>query len=93
MRRPPYPYLSVSFNIDGYDATVQALVDTGFDGYFAVPEALTASLPLPVRFQRVHIASGQVVRAPVYLGTLELLEAPGTFSALIIALGDECLHP
>ncbi|MDP2937521.1 MAG: hypothetical protein Q8O86_13635 [Dehalococcoidia bacterium] len=41
--------------------------------------------------RRVRTASGQVVRVPVYLGSIELVDQPGPIDALIIALGDEYL--
>jgi predicted aspartyl protease len=91
MRAVPYPVLAIRFVAQGVAEEVAALVDTGFDGHLAIPEALAASLPRPIYLRRVRTASGQVVRVPVYLGTVELVDQPGPINALIIALGDEYL--
>ena len=91
MTDAPYPYLAVRFQIQDYRAEESALVDTGFDGQLAIPEPLADTLPPPLYLRRIRTASGQVVRVPAYLGTLELANQPGPFHALVIALGDEYL--
>lgn len=70
----PYPSLRTRFRIQGVEGEEFALVDTGFDGHFAVPEALIQTLPPPLYVRRVRVASGQIVRVPVYLGTVELID-------------------
>jgi hypothetical protein len=52
---------------------------------------VAATWPRPARVQRVRTASGEVVRVPVHLGTLELADQPRPLEALIIAIGDEYL--
>ncbi len=91
MTRPPYPSLRIRFLAQGVGGAATALLDTGFDGHLAIPEALIAALPPPIYLRRVRTASGQVVRVPVYLGTVELLDLPGAINALVIALGEEYL--
>lgn len=86
-----YPSLRVRFLAQGVEGNEWALVDTGFDGHLALPEALIDRLPEPMYLRRVRTASGQVVRVPVYLGSIELVDQPGPIDALIIALGDEYL--
>lgn len=86
-----YPSLRVRFLAQGLEGHEWALVDTGFDGHLALPEALLDRLPEPMYVRRVRTASGQVVRVPVYLGSIELVDQPGAIDALIIALGDEYL--
>jgi predicted aspartyl protease len=90
MMQAPYPSLRIRYVAQGIAGNAVALLDTGFDGYLAVPEGLIGALPRPAR-RRVQTASGQVVRVPVYLGTVELVDQPGPIDALIIALGDEYL--
>lgn len=87
----PYPSLEVRFVAQGVQGPASALVDTGFDGHLVDPEAAVAALPPPRYLRRVRTASGEVVRVPVYLGTVELVDQPGAHSAVIIALGDEHL--
>lgn len=88
---PPYPSLRIRFLAQGVQGEEFALVDTGFDGHLALPGALIERLPQPLYLRRVRTASGQVVRVPVYIGTVELVDHPGPIDALIIALGDEYL--
>jgi predicted aspartyl protease len=87
----PYPSVAIRFSIDGVTREVSALIDTGFDGHLAVPAALSSAFPVPAFRQRVRTASGQVVAAPAFDGTVELTDVPGAFPVLVIALGDEFL--
>ncbi|MBM2827338.1 MAG: hypothetical protein HW403_1402 [Dehalococcoidia bacterium] len=91
MTQPLYPSLSIRFLVQGVSGEAVALVDTGFDGHLAIPEDWIESLQSPLYIRRVRIASGQVVRVPVYLGAVELVDQPSTINALVIALGDEYL--
>lgn len=89
MIRPPYPSLRIRFLVQGVSGQAPALVDTGSDGHLAVPETWIEQLRPPIYIERVRTASGQIVRVPVYLGAVELVDQPGTINALIIAVGDE----
>lgn len=91
MSDAPYPSLQIRFLAQGLERETFALVDTGFDGHLAIPEALVDDLPEPLYVRRVRTASGQIVRVPVYVGTVKLAEHPNPIDALIIALGDEYL--
>jgi predicted aspartyl protease len=81
----------VRFSGEGFSGEIWALLDTGFDGFLAVPSAAAATWPQPLRVQRVQTASGEVVSVPVYVGTLTVAETAQPLDALIIALGDEYL--
>ena len=87
----PYPSLPIRFVIQGVSFSAIALLDTGFDGFLAIPARHIAALPHPARRRRVRTAGGQTLRVPVYYGTVELLDQPGSIDAQIIALGDEYL--
>ena len=91
MTNASYPSLKVHFLVHGLSDETFALVDTGFDGHFAVPAALIEQLPDPLYVRRVRTASGEIVRVPVYIGMVELVDQLGPIDALIIALGDEYL--
>jgi clan AA aspartic protease len=91
MSDAPYPSIEIRFLAQGLEGQAFALVDTGFDGHLAIPESLVEELPEPLYVRRVRTASGQIVRVPVYVGTVELVEPSGPIDALIIALGDEYL--
>jgi len=86
-----YPSLHIRVVTQSVERQGFALVDTGFDGHLAVPEALIRDLPQPSFVRRVQTASGQVVSVPAYIGAVELTDHPGQIQALIIALGDEFL--
>jgi len=86
-----YPSLRVRFTVGGYNAEEWALVDTGFDGDFAVPQSIIGSLSQPRRRDRVQTASGQRVPVPIFPSMIELVDLPGPFRAEIIAIGDEYL--
>jgi predicted aspartyl protease len=87
----PYPSLRIRYLIGGLHDEAFALVDTGFGGHLAVPEALLGQLPQPTYVHRDRTASGQVVRVPAYVGTVELRDQPGPIRAVVIVLGDEYL--
>ena len=70
---------------------MSALVDSGFEGYVAVPTALVRTLPPPGYRRRAEAASGEIVVVSVWEGTAELNDAPGRFDVRAIALGDEFL--
>ncbi len=91
MTSPPYPSLRIRCALHGVVYEEFAIVDTGFDGHLAIPESFVENLPQPLYVRRVRTASGQVVRVPVYFGSIELFDQPGEFDALVIALGDEYL--
>lgn len=73
----PYPSVAIRFSIDGVTREVSALIDTGFDGHLAVPAAFASTLRTPAYRRRVRTASGQVVAAPAFDGTVELTDIPG----------------
>jgi clan AA aspartic protease len=87
----PYPSLRIRFVAQRVEGETFALVDTGFDGHLVIPAAATEALPQPLYRRRVRTASGEIVRVPVYIGTVELVDRPGPVEALIIGLGDEYL--
>jgi predicted aspartyl protease len=72
------------------DATVEALVDTGFDGHVTVPPALMSNGASPDGHLRWTLADGATVFAPFYLGTAAIGDLP-PFPVTITALGDEPL--
>ena len=86
----PYPSLRLRFTIAGVSSEARAMVDTGFDGYLAVPASALSRFR---SYGNVHArtASGEVVTVASYLGTVELLDEPGPVDSYIIALGDEYL--
>jgi predicted aspartyl protease len=84
-----FPYLPVAFTVRGSTRTAEALVDTGFDGYLAVPEALLRGVA-PSGHQMVGLADGSALRIPYYRGLIRLGEL-SPVPCLIITLGDEVI--
>lgn len=76
-----YPYLPISVRSGTFSANAVALVDTGFDGYLALPRSLSAELGVPQFAEPIGVASGDVFTAPGYVGTIQLVgfqdEIPG----------------
>ena len=84
-----YPYLEVRFVLRGREQTVWAYVDTGFDGHLAVPRASIDETTPPDGGFELQVASGDMVPAQAYFGSLELIGLTDPLDAWIVALGNE----
>ena len=86
-----FPYLPVRIGIRRREETLEALIDTGFDGNLIIPPGLMTNGKPPDSYMRWTLADGSTVLAPSYLGTVEIAELgdAGTFPAVISVLGDE----
>lgn len=83
-----FPYLPVRLRVRGREAVVEALLDTGFDGYVVVPAHLvTNGAPADTHYTWV-LADGSKVESPTYRGTAQIGELPPV-RVLISVLGDE----
>jgi clan AA aspartic protease len=85
-----FPYIRLQVEVRGHRHDVEALIDTGFDGFMAVPPELLANGQPADDYYSWTLADGSRVVTPVYLGTVQigdLAEVP----AVIAALGDEPL--
>jgi predicted aspartyl protease len=82
-----FPYLPLRLDVHGRTFTVEALIDTGFDGDVAVPPDLLAG-DEPDDYQRWTLADGAVVYTPMYFGTVQVGDV-GSLDVLVTALGDE----
>jgi len=87
---PHFPYLQVHVEVRGHVADIDALLDTGFDGDVAIPDALVAGAGRPDGYGRWALADGSEILVPYYDGTV-YLAGLGPFPALVIVLGDELL--
>src|SRR5207248_2778522 len=67
---------------------VEALIDTGFDGFVAVAPELLANGEPPDDYQTWTLADGSKLSAPFYFGTVHVGDI-GAVPAAITALGDE----
>jgi clan AA aspartic protease len=56
---------------NGQEQEIEAVVDTGFNGFLTLPSALISSFGLPTRGSRqATLADGQTVRLDVYRATI-----------------------
>lgn len=85
-----FPFLSLTVLVRGCAITIDALIDTGFDGDVAVPESLLRPDEIPDITVRGGLADGTEVILRGYMGDVHL--GPVIISGRpIIALGDEPL--
>lgn len=85
----PISHLPLRLEVRNRVHTLEALIDTGFDGDIAVPADMLVNVE-PDDHQRWTPADGTHVSAPYFVGTVQV-GAVGTFEAVITALGDEPL--
>jgi len=86
-----YPYLPVTFSINKQVRTVEALIDTGFEGDLVIPEGLIRH-ENPDSYIRYTLADPEAtVLAPSYLGRAEVAHMGdyGLYMAIISCLGTE----
>lgn len=67
-----FPYLPLTLTVHGRTATIEALLDTGFDGDVAVPVVLVGEEVAADTHLRWTLADGSQARAPAYLGAARL---------------------
>ncbi|MBM3943841.1 MAG: hypothetical protein FJ316_13230 [SAR202 cluster bacterium] len=85
-----YPYLPVAVELRGRTVRSSALIDTRFSGSLVVPATwLDPSLGLPDGYGRWELADGRAVRAPVYLGSVEIVGLVRIPQIVITVLGNE----
>lgn len=84
-----YPYLRVRFSIRGYEETAIALVDTGFTGALAIPATIfNGKLGLPDARTVWELADQSKISAPVYMGSIEIIDF-SPMSGAITIVGNE----
>src|SRR5919199_6710020 len=87
-----FPYMPVTVVLNKRTETVEALLDTGFDGDLIIPEGLMTNGKPPDSYLRFTLADQVTsVLAPAYLGKVEVakLGEVGEHAAIISVLGSE----
>ncbi|MGH2585846.1 MAG: hypothetical protein ACRDJE_13115 [Dehalococcoidia bacterium] len=85
---PHFPYLRVTLVIQGQTFEFDALLDTGFDGYAALPLGLV-SADTPVDEVAVwRMADGRRVEAPMYRAQIHIASMEVS-DGVVTVLGDE----
>lgn len=82
-----FPYLPLALDVGSHSESVEALIDTGFDGDVALPADLLRGGRAVANFNCV-LADGSEVKARVYRGRVRV-GGLGVFPVEIIEIGDE----
>lgn len=85
-----FPYLPLRLSVGDYSGSLEALVDTGFDGDVALPPGLLANGGSPDEYLTWALADGSEVLAAAFLGAARLGDLD-PFPVLVTVLGDEPL--
>ncbi|MAE28568.1 MAG: hypothetical protein CMJ87_06240 [Planctomycetes bacterium] len=85
-----FPYVPIRLEVRQRAVSVEALLDTGFDGAVVVPRTLVMNGMPPHGEFRLTLADGSSVLAPYYRGTLQLGEME-PFRVNILVLGNESI--
>ena len=85
-----FPYLPIRLVVNRQAIEVEAFLDTGFDGDVVMPRPLMSTTASPDSYLYWALADGSSVRAPAYLGTVEM-KPLGSFPVVVTILGDEPL--
>lgn len=90
------PYLAIDVRIGDYDhpdfeLSIEALVDTGFDGGFALPPALIPLTIAPVGESVWYLADGTEIRAHSYFCYVSIGHLRPVPTAVIALDGDTLL--
>lgn len=85
-----FPYLLVHIQVHKQIRDVDALIDTGFDGFVAMPRETLMNGDPPDGYIPCTLADASKIAAPFYRGIVRIGKFP-SFAAIILALGDEPL--
>ena len=91
VRSDCYPYLEVRLTIRGVAQTAWAYVDTGFEGYLAIPLAAVSNLGEPDREANYELADGSEATFALYFGIIEIVDLGNPAEGRILATGAEYL--
>ena len=89
-----FPYIPVTVVLNKRIETIEALLDTGFDGDLIIPENLMTNGKPPDSYLRYTLADQETsVLAPTYLGRVEVagIGDGGEYAAIISVLGTEAI--
>lgn len=84
-----FPYVEVQFRVRGLQRQDWAYLDTGFEGFLIVPEAIAASLGNPDLVSVWELGDGSLTQGVGYLGEVEISGVAQTIAAQVTCLGDE----
>jgi clan AA aspartic protease len=67
-----FPYLPVEVVINQNNRILEALLDTGFDGYIVLPPKLVTNGEVADLYESCKLADNSIVRVPIFLGSVRL---------------------
>lgn len=67
-----FPYLPVEITIKQHKHSLEALLDTGFDGYVVLPPGLVTNGEAPDLYESCKLADDSVIRVPIFIGSVKL---------------------
>lgn len=85
-----FPYVQFALQVGQHSFDGEALIDTGFDGGFAMPPFLLQDVGPPDGHAVWQPVVGPPVVAQTYHATFQI-DALGSFPVTVTALGDEIL--
>ena len=85
-----FPYVRFTLQVGQHSYNGEALIDTGFDGGFAVPPPLLQDVGPPDGYALWKPVVGPPVLAPTYRATFQIGDF-GSFPVAVTALGEEIL--
>lgn len=67
-----FPYLPIEATIKQHKQSLEALLDTGFDGYVVLPPGLVTNGEVPDLYESCKLADDSVIRVPIFIGAVKL---------------------
>lgn len=67
-----FPYLPIEVTIKQYKQSLEALLDTGFDGYVVLPPGLVTNGEAADLYESCKLADNSMIRVPTFIGTVKL---------------------
>lgn len=87
---PHFPYLPINIQVHRHSKNIQALIDTGFDGFVVISRQALVNGDPPDGYIPCTLADGSKIAAPFYRGTIRIGNF-ASFICVILAMGDESL--
>lgn len=83
-----FPYLPVEVTFKQNKYTLEALLDTGFDGYVVLPPGLVTNGEAADLYESCKLADNSVIKVPIFIGTIKLARKKLSKVTFLI-MGDE----
>lgn len=83
-----FPYITIEITLKHNKHTLEALLDTGFDGYIVLPPGLITNGEAPDLYESCKLADDSIIRVPVFIGSVKVARKKFNKITFII-MGDE----